>query len=224
MSKDPSEISERLFLLPSRRRDEDQGRFREISVPVKEYSNPGELIALRHAMKNYLGRDSGLAGVIRAVVDGNLVPVGYTNRFRGITGYLFLSEDLRKYRRFRDGKMLSEDFLNYREAAATLGVKAPVIRGMVKQGILSTLAGYRPGLSKLVPAGEIRRFSEHYVSVRAFAKHLNLRSGLLARYLRNLGTPVLAVSIAEEGRPPALFVLKDIAANVEIPLLGTVTV
>ena len=67
-------------------------------APVKAYSKPGELIALRHAMKNYLGRDSGLAAVIRAVVDGSLVPVGYTNRFRGITGYLFRSEDLRKYR------------------------------------------------------------------------------------------------------------------------------
>jgi hypothetical protein len=40
------------------------------SVPVKAYSKPGEFIALRHAMKNYLGRDSGLAAAIRAVVDG----------------------------------------------------------------------------------------------------------------------------------------------------------
>ena len=69
--------------------------FEKYSVPVKAYSKPGEFIALRHAMKNYLGRDSGLAAVIRAVVDGSLVPVGYTNRFRGITGYLFRSEDLR---------------------------------------------------------------------------------------------------------------------------------
>ena len=67
------------------------------AVPSKEYSRPGELIALRHAMKNYLGCDSGLAAVIRAVVDGSLVPVGYTNQFRGITGYIFLSKDLRKY-------------------------------------------------------------------------------------------------------------------------------
>ncbi|MBZ5617758.1 MAG: hypothetical protein LAQ69_03330 [Acidobacteriia bacterium] len=63
--------------------------FEKHSVPVKAYSKPGEFIALRHAMKNYLGRDSGLAAVMRAVVDGSLVPVGYTNRFRGITGYLF---------------------------------------------------------------------------------------------------------------------------------------
>ena len=72
--------------------------FEKHSVPVRAYSKPGEFIALRHAMKNYLGRDSGLAAVIRAVVDGSLVPAGYTNRFRGITGYLFRSEDLRKYR------------------------------------------------------------------------------------------------------------------------------
>ena len=66
--------------------------FEKHSVPVKAYAKPGEFIALRHAMKNYLGR--------RAVVEGSLVPVGYTNRFRGITGYLFRSEDLRKYREY----------------------------------------------------------------------------------------------------------------------------
>src|SRR5437870_10712201 len=54
--------------------------FEKHSVPVTEYSEPGEFIALRHAMKNYLGRDSGLAAVIRAVVDGNLVQAVRTNR------------------------------------------------------------------------------------------------------------------------------------------------
>ena len=63
-----------------------------------EYSKPGELITLRHAVKNYLGCDSGLAAVIRAVVDGSLAPVGYTKGFRGITRYLFRSEELRRYR------------------------------------------------------------------------------------------------------------------------------
>ena len=65
-------------------------------------------------MKNYLGRDSGLAAVIRAVVDGSLVPVGYTNRFRGITGYLFRSEDLRKYRPVPGVTVPPEGFLNLR--------------------------------------------------------------------------------------------------------------
>lgn len=35
--------------------------FEKHSVPVKEYSKPGELIALRHAVKNYLGHGAGLA-------------------------------------------------------------------------------------------------------------------------------------------------------------------
>jgi len=50
--------------------------FEKHYAPVKAYSKPGELIALRHAMKNYLGRDSGLAAVVRAVVDGNGVETG----------------------------------------------------------------------------------------------------------------------------------------------------
>ncbi len=91
--------------------------FEKRAVPLKEYSRPGELIALRHAMKNYPGCDSGLAALIWAVVDGSLAPVGYTNRFRGITGYLFQSEDLRKYRPVPGVKVHSEVLLNFREAA-----------------------------------------------------------------------------------------------------------
>ena len=191
--------------------------FERLAVPLKEYSKPGELIALRHAMTNYLGRHSGLAGVIRAVVDGSLTPAGYTKRFRGITGYLFLSEDLRRYRPVRDVKMLPEGFLNYREAAAVLEVKAPVIRGMVTHGILNAPAGYRPGLSKLVPAADIRRFSERYVAVTALAKRFNLNCRAFSRHLKASGTPLLGVPIPEKGRGQALFVAKEIAANLRIP-------
>jgi hypothetical protein len=79
---------------------------------VQDYDKPGELIALRHALKNYLGRDLGLPAVIRAVIDGSLVPVACTKRFRGITGYLFLSEDLRKYRPVLEVEVPPEGFLN----------------------------------------------------------------------------------------------------------------
>ena len=124
--------------------------FEKHSVPVKAYSKPGEFIALRHAMKNYLGRDSGLAAVIRAVVDGSLVPVGYTNRFRGITGYLFRSEDLRKYRPVPGMTVHPEGFLNFGEAAAVLGVATPVIRGLVAQGILAHHGGVSERLFEAV--------------------------------------------------------------------------
>jgi len=108
--------------------------FEKYAAPVREYSKPGVLIALRHALKNYLGRDSGLPGVIRAVLTA---PVGYTKRFPGITGYLFLSKDLRKYRPVSETKVPSEGFLNYKEAASILGTKTEVIRGLVPQGVLN---------------------------------------------------------------------------------------
>ena len=189
--------------------------FEKHSVPVKAYSKPGEFIALRHAMKNYLGRDSGLAGVIRAVVDGSLVPVGYTNRFRGITGYLFLSDDLRKYRPMPGVTVPPEGFLNYGEAAAVLGVAAPVIRGLVAKGIVHAVAEYRVGLSKLLTASDVQRFGELYVATSVLAKRSHLNSGSLARHLKELGIPLLAVPIPDAGKEHAFFLRKDVAAQIQ---------
>jgi hypothetical protein len=57
--------------------------FEKHVVPGQEYSKAGKLITLRHAVKNYFFRDSGLPAAIRAVIDGTLVPVGYSTRFHG---------------------------------------------------------------------------------------------------------------------------------------------
>jgi hypothetical protein len=56
--------------------------------------------------------------VIRAVIDGGLVPVWYTNRFRGITVYLFRSEDLRKYRPVPGMTVHPEGVVTFGAAAA----------------------------------------------------------------------------------------------------------
>ena len=191
--------------------------FEKHSVPVKAYSKPGEFIALRHAMKNYLGRDLGLAAVIRAVVDGSLVPVGYTNQFRGITGYLFRSEDLRKYRPVRGMTVHPEGVVTFGEAAAVLGVAMPVVRGLVAKGILHTTAEYRNGFSRLVPAAEVHRFAEGYVATSVLAKRFHLDSGSLARYLKELGTPLLAIPLPDAGKYYAFFLRKDVAAQIQIP-------
>jgi hypothetical protein len=180
--------------------------FEKHSVPEQAYSRPGAVVALRHALKNYLGRDSGLPAVIRAVADGGLVPVGYTRRFPGITGYLFLSEDLRKHRPVAECKVPPQGFLNYGEAAALLAVRTSVIRGLVAHGSLSAPVGYRPGLSKLIPAADVQSFADRYVAARILAKRLNLTHRTLSSYIKECGTPTLAVPILEQGRGPALFV------------------
>jgi hypothetical protein len=191
--------------------------FEKHSVPVKAYSKPGEFIALRHAMKNYLGRNSGLAAVIRAVVDGSLVPVGYTNRFRGITGYLFRSGDLRKHRPVPSMTVHPEGVVTFGEAAAVLGVAMPVIRGLVAQGILHTTAEYRNGHSKLLPAADVQRFAEGYVATSVLARRFHLHSGSFARHLKVSRTPLLAIPIPDAGKYYAYFLHKDVAAQMRLP-------
>jgi len=194
--------------------------FEKHFVPVRAYSQPGELIALRHAVKNYLGHGAGLAAVIRAVVDGSLVPAGRTTRFRGITGYLFQSEDLRKYRPAPDITQPLEGFLNYREAAALLGVRTEVIRGLADRGFLTASAGFRNGLARLIPAKEVQEFAERYVAASILARRFQLNSGSLSRHLKESGAPLLEISIPAAGREHALFLCKDVAAQIQLPSRG----
>ena len=191
--------------------------FEKYSVPVKAYAKPGEFIALRHAMKNYLGRISGLAAVMCAVVDGSLVPVGYTNWFRGISGYLFRTEDLRKYRPVPGMTVHPEGVFTFGEAGAVLGVSTPVIRGLVAQGILHITAEYRNGFSKLLPVVDVQRFAEGYVATSVLAKRFHPDSGSLARYQKESGTQLLGVPLPDPGNYYAYFLRKDVAAQIQIP-------
>jgi hypothetical protein len=193
--------------------------FEKHAVSVNEYSKPTEIIALRHAMKNYLGRGLGLVAVIRAVVDSHLQPIGYTKRFPGITGYLFLSEDLRKYRPVPNVKTPPEGFLNYREAAAVLEVQPAVVRGMVAQGILIATET-RFGLSKLVPAADVRHFADEYVSATVLAKRFKMKTQWVAYYLKKTGTPFLSVPLLEKGKGPTLFLLREVAQR--LPSAGII--
>ena len=194
-----------------------QQAFENNALQTSECLKPGELVTLRHAIKHYLGRDSALAAVIQAVVDGSLVPVGHARGIRGITGYLFRSEDLRKYRPVSAVKTRPEAFLNVGEAAAVLGVRSYVVRGLAEKGLLTIADGYRHGPSKLIPEKEVQRFAECYVPAAIVAKRLNLSACAFARYLRQSGVPLLSVPISDEGKNDALFLQRDIAAHFRIP-------
>jgi hypothetical protein len=194
-----------------------KGAFEKHSVPVRAYSNPGELIALRRAMKNYLGHGPGLAAVIGAVVEGRLVPAGYTNRFPGITGYLFRSEDLRKYRSAADTMPSPEGFLSFKEAAAVLEVRPNVIRVLTVQGPLTASDGFRNGFARLTPAEEVLQFAKRYLATSVLSKQFHLDSGSLARYLKESGTPLIAIPIPDAAKGHAFFIRRDVAFQVQIP-------
>jgi hypothetical protein len=188
--------------------------FAKHAVPVREYSKPGGLTALRYGLI-YLGLDSGLPALIQGVVDGTLVPVAYTNQFPGIMGYLFPAEQVRKYRCAAGVQTPPEGFLNYSEAASSLGwTGTDVIAGLVARGVLDTRAGYHHGRTKLVPASEIHRFASQYVAVKVLARRLHVTADWLRMYLKKSRAPVLAVPVGTGRR--ALFLTKELATQVRI--------
>ena len=166
-------------------------------------------------MKNYLGRSTGLAAAIRAVVDSALVPVA--RRFRGITGYLFRADDLRRCRPAPGVMASPRGFLNYHETAALLGVRTDTVRGLAEQGLLSTSAGFRNGFARLISVDEAQQFSERYVATSALAKHLRVNSGSLLRHLKESGAPLLMIPIPAAGRGYAYFLETEIAAQMQFP-------
>jgi len=151
------------------------------------------------------------------VVDGSLVPAGRTTRFRGITAYLFRSEDLRKYRPVPDTTAPPEGFLNYGEAAALLEVRTNVIRGFAQQGLLTASPGFRNGFARLLPAKEVQQFAERYVATSILARRSHLDSGSLTRYLKESEIPLLAIPLPDAERGHASFLRKDVAAQIQLP-------
>jgi hypothetical protein len=154
------------------------------------------------------------------VVDGSLVPAGRTTRFRGIAGYLFRSEDLRKYRPVPDTTAPPDGFLNYREAAALVGIRTDVIRGLTNQGLLTASADFRNGFARLIPAKEVQQFAERYLAVSVLARRSHLDSGSLTRYLKESEIPLLAISLPDAGRGHAFFLSKDVATQLQLPSPG----
>jgi hypothetical protein len=181
------------------------------AVPTCTYSTPGELIALRHGLKNYLGRDAGLPAVIRAVIDGTLVPVAYTNRFPGILGYLFRSEDLRNYRPTQTPTPPG-GFLNYREAACMLETRTEVIRSLVIHGILSSPNEYRPGLAKLVPTRDVQHFAARYVDASILAACSGNTNHRLRGLISEIKESIIDIPIPGKGRK--MFVPRKVAATI----------
>jgi len=60
-------------------------------------------------------------------------------------------------------------------------------------------------------------FAEHYVATSVLAKRFHLNSGSLARHLKESGTRLLAIPLADFGWRHAFFLRKDVAAQIQLP-------
>jgi hypothetical protein len=88
---------------------------------------------------------------------------------------------------------------------------------LTDQRLLTASNAFRNGFARLIPAKEVHQFAERYVATSVLLKRFQLNTGSLTRYLRESGTPLLAIPIPDAGRGPAFFLDKDIAAQVEFP-------
>jgi hypothetical protein len=113
--------------------------------------------------------------------------------------------------------MPPQGFLSFKEAAALMGVRPYVIRGLTDQGLLTASNGFRNGFARLVPAKEVQQFAEQYVATSILAKRFNLDGGALARYLRESGTPLLTIPLPDAGKGHASFIQKDVVARIQLP-------
>src|SRR4051812_10995094 len=87
---------------------------------------------------------------------------------------------------------------------------------MVSQGILSGPPKYGSGSSRLVRAAEIQCFAEQYVSSTVLARRFNVNGSLIARYLKESGTPLLAVPIPDKKRGHTYFLLRHLAERLPL--------
>src|SRR5206468_3891323 len=94
------------------------------------------------------------------------------------------------------------------------GSNSQVIRGLVAQRVLGGPSRYQQGHSKLVPAGDVHRFSGQYVGVNALARHLRVIDHWLRQHLKKSGTAMLAVPV--NSRATTYFLRKEVAAELRI--------
>jgi hypothetical protein len=128
-------------------------------------------------------------------------------------GYVFRSEDLRKYRPTQT-PMPPGGFLNYKEAACVLGTRTEVVGGLVIHGVLSSPNKYSPGLAKLIPAWEVERFAAHYVDASILAKRAGSTTNQLRSLLGGMELPTLHIPIS--GKGDKIFLLHSVAAMIKI--------
>jgi hypothetical protein len=191
--------------------------FERHGLPVCTCSRAKGTISLRDGIRIYTGR-LGLPSLIRAVMNGSLIPVARTTQLPGITGFLFRCEQIRMHRPNVRTLTPPEGFVTYKQAASMLGTNAEVIRNLVAQRIVSS-SEHRFNRSKLVLLADLQKFAKHYVSIRSVADRFDERSERVARYLRERGTKILAIHLPGKGRK--LFVSSRVAAQVWLPPVKT---
>lgn len=199
------------------RRDVDRIAKAFAAFQVSEWTDmkTDKNIALQAALRNFLGKDKGLPQVVKAVVEGKLVPVGIAKQFKGILRYIFRRSDLRLYRP-ASIEPPEEGFLNLSEAAIALGVPRTIVVGLVRAEFLTSPTRNVFSVSHLIPYSDVTSFRDQYVFLSQLAREAGCGSVRVRNYLASVG--IEGITIQLSGGTPITLYEKKAVLGVKIPI------
>jgi hypothetical protein len=199
-------------------------RRRDVEVIVKAFSDHSiaeeapvlaKWIPLREALRRYLGRD-GFCAFVRAMLSGALRPVGYDPEIRGILGFRFSVQDIKRYCPAMPKQSAPPGFVTYRVAAARLGSNTEIVRNLVAEGLLHSYRGTPRGVLML-RALDVEGFAAQYVPIKIIAERFDTGSRTVAKILEENGAEVLVIHLPGKGNK--LFVRKGQGSAVALRAL-----
>ena len=156
-------------------------------VPQMKYDkNINGLIALQHALSDMLSQNKGIPSVIKAVIDGELIPNGRAGNFAGIRDYIFKIEDLCKHRLI-DKRIPINDYLNLGEIERILGVHRCVVTLLHKNRFIGKPTKYIKGRGRFILASSVAEFKAKYIFTKDLAKSIRTSANWVDSYLGSKG-------------------------------------
>lgn len=182
------------------------------SVPV--ISKPNEkYIFLRHAVVSLIGYEVGFPAVVRAVLDGRLIPVGRAKKLFGIFDYVFFKSDLVRFRP-TSLEMSERNMVNSGEVARVLGLGKRIVAALLcDKRFFGHVRQERS--ERLMFETELDAFRHRYIFAAELSRKFETTAIRVSTYLSECGIPGFVLDIPNSGK--TFLYEKSAIEGVEIP-------
>lgn len=167
--------------------------------------NEGVFLTFHEAMHTFLMHSFNLIAVLNAVLSGRLCPVGRTQRYSGLPGYVFSIREMLVIRH-ECAVGIGSEYLNPTDIARLGLMTYSKALALINAGILNSIRSTVTGNQELlVPLSDLESFCAEFVSTESLARSLAMSSNYLLEQLRERKTELLSVPMGQ-GRLRGRFV------------------
>lgn len=194
----------------------------DVEVVLQAFGNAGQkvvevgdgLVTLGDRVLPPMFREKGAYGLIfKAVIGGDLVPVGRAGKSLGVLDFVFKKAQIRAC--LLGGCREHKELVSLREAGTVLGVNSGTVGALVKSGLLQTATRPSPGKETFVSMDTVMEFRGRYVFSHELGKKCNTNGAWARRYLDSIG--VGGVSVDVWGKWNCYVYLRESVADIVIP-------